>query len=260
VIPAAGVAAGGLAAAAGHVQPLPLASAALAGAGIAAAIRAQCGEAPAALAAAVLAPLVGVALLIDHLAAPALAIAAAAWTLAELARPPWGAVRPPAPPTPLVAVLPAAVATVLVPPFVVLLPVAASRLRGRARLPAQIAGVLACAAVVLYAGPPAHVDAPALARELADSLGPLLAVAALAGCALVGRARVDLVACVLAVLLGDVHAGSVGPATLGLAALCAGLAIARFAATIRLGAGQAIVAATCNALLLLAPAWLAVVR
>jgi len=252
VIPAAGAAAGALAAAAGHTAPpLLLASAALAGAAVAAAVRAQCGESPAALAAAALAPLVAIASMIDALGVPALAVAAAAWTLAELARP----TR-----TPLVALLPAAVAAVLAPAFVVLLPIAATRLPGRVRLPAQIAGGLACLGVLLYAGPPASPDPAALARALGDALGPLLAVAALGGLVLIARARADVVACVAAVLLADVHAGAVTAPTLGLAALCAGVGIARFAGTIRLASGQAIVAATCGALLLLAPAWLAVLR
>jgi len=250
VIPAAGAAAGALAAVAGSTQPLALASAALAGAGVAAAVRSLCGDGPAALAAATLAPLLAVASLVDHLGIPALAFAAAAWTLAELARP--GA-------TPVVALLPAAAATALAPAFVVLLPIAATRLRGRARMPAQIAGGVACLALVIYVGPP-HGTPAALASGLVAALGPLLAVAALAGCALVARTRVDLVACVAAALLADLHAGTIGPATVGLAALCAGLAIARFAGTIRLAAGQTIIAATCGALLLVAPAWLAVVR
>ena len=251
MIPAVGVAAGALAAAAGQTAPLVLAGGALAGAAVAAAVRAQCGDAPAALAAAALAPLVAVASIIDALGVPALAVAAAAWTLAELARP----TR-----TPLVALAPATAAAALAPAFVVLLPIAATRLPGRARLPGQIAGGLACLGVLLYAGPPAAPDPLALARELADALGPLLAVAALAGLALVARARVDVVACVAAALLADLHAGAVTAPTLGLAALCAGFAIARLAGTIRLASGQAIVAATCGALLLLAPAWLAVLR
>lgn len=251
MIPAAGLAAGALAAAAGQAQPLLLASAVFAGAGVAAAVRAQCGDSPAALAAAALAALLAVALLADHLGAPAFAVGAVAWALTDLAAPTA---------TPLVALLPAAVAAVLAPAFVVLLPMTATRLRGRGRLPAQLAGGIACAAVVLYAGPPAHVDPRGLVVALGDAVGPLLAVAALAGCAVAMRARVDIVACVVAALLADLHAGAVGPPTLGLAALCAGLAVARFAATIRLAAGQAIVAATCGALLLLAPAWLAVMR
>jgi hypothetical protein len=100
----------------------------------------------------------------------------------------------------------------------------------------------------------------ATASAAADALGPLTAVAALAGLAALVRARwaeLALAAGVAGAIGVDLRAAAVGPATIGLAALLAGLAIGRLAAMIRLASGQAITGATIGALALAAPAWTA---
>ncbi|MEO7734353.1 MAG: hypothetical protein ABIY55_25575, partial [Kofleriaceae bacterium] len=56
----------------------------------------------------------------------------------------------------------------------------------------------------------------------------------------------------------DLRAGALGPATIGLAALLAGLAIVRLAAMIRVPSGQAIAAATIGVLMIVPPTWTAV--
>src|SRR5206468_273497 len=84
----------------------------------------------------------------------------------------------------------------------------------------------------------------AIASQLGDTLGPLVAVAALGGLVELGRHR-------LAGIAIDLRAGGVGPVTLGLAALCSAFGIARLAGSIRIASGQAIVAATCGVLMLL---------
>jgi hypothetical protein len=73
------------------------------------------------------------------------------------------------------------------------------------------------------------------------------------GCA----ASLALAACAAGALLVDLRAGAIGPLTLGLAALAAGLGAARFAGQIRLPAGQALAGALVGLLLLLPPAWTA---
>ena len=116
-----------------------------------------------------------------------------------------------------------------------------------------------------------------LAARAGEALGPLTAVAALAGLAIAlrafvvngaagtrlrafrpRRAELALVAWIAGAVLVDLRAGTIGAATFGLAALCAGLAVARLGALIRLAAGQAVVAATAGALLVVPPAWIAV--
>ena len=95
------------------------------------------------------------------------------------------------------------------------------------------------------------------------ALGPLTAVAALAGLAGLVRARwaeLAVAAAVAGAIGVDLRAAAVGPATLGLAALLAGLAIGRLAAMIRLASGQAITGATIGALALAPPAWTALAQ
>ncbi|MEJ7695904.1 MAG: hypothetical protein WKF78_04585 [Candidatus Limnocylindrales bacterium] len=114
-------------------------------------------------------------------------------------------------------------------------------------------------------GEPARVmSMAALAHVLGEALGPLVAVTALAGLALVTRAlhrgalaELAIVACSFGSLLVDLRAGSIGPATLGLAALATGLAVTRFATMIRMPSGQAVLGATCGLLLLVAPVYTA---
>jgi hypothetical protein len=271
VIPAAGVACGGAAVALG----LPPAVALL-GAAFAAAIRMLTGDAPGALVAAGVAPLVAVASFAEAGGAPVrgvLALAAAAWAIAELARP------EDAPVPPLVAVVPASIAAVLDPSFAALIAIAGARLvtvrwdRPRWVAVVPIGGALVVALAVLAGTRWPGLAAPwfaAAARPIAPlavaalagaALGPLTAVAALAGLGVLARPRyaeLAIAASVGGALLVDLRAGAVGGATLGLAGLLAGLAIGRFAALIRLPSGQALAGATAGLLVLLPPAWTAV--
>jgi hypothetical protein len=265
------------------------------GAALAAVVRVLAGDSPAALTGAVLAPLLAVASLASSDAAPlreVIALAAAGWAVAELARPPGSATSPSAPPCHRsersdlrvgalgVAALPAAAAGILDPSFVALLAIAGLRLVTAARpraprwaLAVPTAGALALALAVLagtawpalgaaWFGAAAQTATPLqLAAALAAALGPLTAVAALAGLAALARpgfAEAGLAAAIAGALLVDLRAASVGPATIGLAALLAGLAIGRLAALIRLATGQAVVGATLGALLIAPPAWIAV--
>jgi hypothetical protein len=256
------------------------------GAAFAAVVRLLTGDAPAALTGAVIAPLVAVVSLASagtgSLRA-VLALAAAGWAVSELARTPASTDDPAlslgAERAPLVAVVPATIAAVLDPSFAGLIAFAGLRLAASPHRPRRrwVAGVLLAGALTLalavlagtawprlgavwFATSPHAADPRALAAAVGETLGPLTAVAALAG--LVGLARLRhaelaLATCVVAALLVDLRAAAVGPATVGLAGLLAGLAIGRLAAMIRLGAGQAIVGAAAGALVLLPPAWLA---
>jgi len=279
VIPAMAVAAGGAGMALGMTPAV-----AATGAALAAVVRVLAGDSPAALTGAVLAPLLAVASLASAGAAPMrelIALAAAGWTVTELAR------RDAAtsPSALVVAALPAAAAGILDPSFVALLAIAGLRLviAARPRAPrwalcVPATGAVAIALAVLAAtawpglgaawfGAAAHAAAPsAIAATLAAVLGPLTAVAALAGLTLLvaparlGFAEAALAAVVAGALLVDLRAASVGAATIGLAALLAGLAIGRLAAMIRLATGQAFVGAILGALLIAPPAWTAVAQ
>lgn len=260
VIPAMGVASGVAAVALGATPAM-----ALTGAAIAAVIRVIDGETPAALVAAVLAPLLAVASLTGVAPRAALALAAAGWTITELAREDG---------SPLVALLPAGIAALLDPSFVALPAIAGTRwllapgLRPRWALAVPAAGVLAILVAVLagarlgWFATPAHPVHPAtLAARLGEALGPLTAVAALAGLFSLVRptlAMLALAAALVGALLVDLRAGTPGAATIGLAALLSGLAIHRLAALIRLPAGQAITGATIGVLVILPPAWTAI--
>jgi len=264
----------------GAVSPVDVIGCAGVGAALSAAIRALAGDSPASLAGAVLAPLLVISTLFDPaLAAHAawrawLAIGALGWTIVELARPTT---------SPLVALLPACVAAVCDPSLVPLVPIASARVvtapwrRPPWALAIPIAGtlvlllgILACTAgggalAALgdrWCGAPAASRAPlSLAMLAADRLGPMVAVAALGGLAVVARPRhaeIAVLACVAGAVLVSFRTGAIGPAVVALAAVSVALAIGRFAAMIRLPAGQAVVAATAGALLVLPPAWAAV--
>jgi hypothetical protein len=273
VIAAIGVAAGGAAFALG-ATPGSAACGVLAGAAIAGATRLYAGDSPAALAAAVIGALLAIALPIDlhaDLALPWLAMAAGAWTVAELVRPPRGA-------TVAVALAPAAIAGILEPAFVPLAVIAGIRWARTRRerwafvLPVicGLVALLAIAAGCARTGTLASLGdrwfgtAPdpdnSLAMHLGDALGPVIATAALGGVAQLGRHRiagVAIAACVTGAMLVDLRAGHVEPVTLGLAALASALGIARLAGMIRIGSGQVISAATCGLVLLLPPVWTA---
>jgi hypothetical protein len=277
VIPALGAIAAASALALGHAPHVAIAAGALAAA-VSAAIRAYAGDQPAVLAGAAAGALVGTAGVLAAAADPARACAAgaaAAWTIAELVGP------QPATARPAVALLPAAVAGALDPAYAVLVVLAGMRYWrapqrvGRWPIAIPAAGALAVLLAVLalradrgalatlahaWTGAPrhAHAGAAQLVADAGDLLGPLAALAALAGALLVaarGRdtalAAVALVAGALAVSL---YAGAVAPCALVLAGLAAGAATARLAALVHHPAGQACVGATTAFLLVAAPA------
>lgn len=265
----------GLAALALHAAPAQAIALGLLAAGIAGALRALVGETPAAVVGTAIGALVAVATLLElgaDVTRHAIAAAAAAWTVAELAR-----TTAPAS-SPLVAMLPAGLAGFLDPSFIALLPIAGARLvtapwqrpRWIALVPAAgglavLLAILACTGPLgalgdVWTGTAAHPVAPVvLAERIAEALGPICAVAALAGLAWIGgrgrHAQLALVACLAGTLLVDLRSGGVGAGTVAFAGLCAGLAVTRFAATIRLASGQAIAGATLGLLLILPPAW-----
>lgn len=264
VIAAIGVVAGAAAFGLG-ATPGAAVCGALAGAALAGATRMLAGDGPAAIAAAAIGALLAIALLIVHggeLATAWLAIAAMAWTIAELARPT----------TPAVALAPAIAAAILEPACAPLVIIAALRWsrtrRERWAIALPIVGaVLVASAIVLgmhggaladrWFGPMAPRSV-SLAARLGDSLGPLIAVAALAGAVELVRRRhaeIAVLACITGALLVDLRTSAVEPITLGSAALCCALGVARLAGSIRIASGQAIVAATCGWLLLLPAAW-----
>jgi hypothetical protein len=271
VVPLLAAIAGGAAFATGG-EPI---AAALLAAGLASASRALAGDSPAALPGTVIAALVAVATLLQlggDVGRHAIAAGAAAWAIAELA-------RTAADHSPLVAMLPACVAAALDPSFVALVPIAGARLvtapwqRPRWIVAVPIAGGIACLVAVLacagplgalgdaWTGTRAHPIGPGpLAGRLADALGPICAVAALAGLVQVRTARIALAASLVGALLVDLRAGGVGVATISLAALSAGLAVARLAAMIRLPTGQAFTGGLAGVVLLLPPAWSVVER
>jgi hypothetical protein len=275
-IPAMGLACGGAAIALGLAPAL-----ALTGAALAAAVRALAGDSPAALAGAVIAPTLAVASFAeagDPGSRAALALAAAGWAIAELARSPVAAPRAAAAQRALVA-LPAAAAAALDPSFVALVALAGLHLvaapgpRPRWAVAVLASGALAIALAVVagtrwpaLAAPwfvrAAHpVALPALLAATGAALGPLTAVAALAGLVPLGPPRTAELAVASAVagaLLCDLRAGAPGHASLGLAALLSGLAIIRLARMIRIPSGQAIAGATIGALVVAPTAWTAV--
>jgi hypothetical protein len=151
------------------------------------------------------------------------------------------------------------------PRWIVAVPIAGALVTVVAIAAGLARGGMFGALAVSWYGTPAHpISAAALAPAGVIALGPLVAVAALAGLALVIRAlhrgalsELAILACTFGALLADLRAGSVGPMSLGIASLAAGLAVARFAAMIRIPSGQAVVGATCGMLLLVAPAYTA---
>ena len=259
-------------------DPYAIAAAGLAGAALAGAIRALSGDAPASLVAAMLAPLLVLASLAEHelvTVTSCLSVAAIAWTVVELSR---------ASTSPLVAMLPATIAGVLEPAAIALVPIAGARLvtapwnRPRWAIAIPIAGGLAVMLAMItynasdgslgalgarWFGPAHATTPPALAVDLAEALGPLTAVAAIAGLALIAKLRLAelaIVACALGALLVDLRAGTTGPTTLGIAGLAAALAIGRFALTIRMPPLQAVAGATVAMMLLLPSAWTVISR
>lgn len=286
VIPALGAvcagAGAGLAAVAGInpvAVPVAIAGCGAAGAAMAACVRALAGDSPASLVGAVLAPLLFVATVfqlgagIEH-ARALIAVAALAWTVVELARPST---------SPLVALLPATVASVLDPSFVALVPIAGARLitapweRPRWAIAVPIVGALMVLAAIL-AGLASHGRFAALGASwfgprhaalnpldwvslLVAAIGPFTAVAAIAGSASIAKARhaeLAISISIAAAVLVGLRAGSATVPIIGLVALLAGFAVGRLASLIRLASGQAIAGATVAALVLTVPAWSAI--
>lgn len=281
VIPALGALAALGAAALGD-PPVAALAAGLLAAALTAAIRAYAGDEPAVLAGAATGALVGTAaaLAAAH-AAPldvtraCLAGAAAAWTFVELVRP------APATARPAVALLPATIAAALDPAYVALVLVASIRYwrspqrRGRWAIALPVVGavLIGLAALALRAetgafatlarawtgAPLAHARAGDLLAGTGDVLGPLAALAALAGSALAatrGRAvALSLAALAVGSLATSLRAGAVAPSGFVLAGLAAGVAIAHLAALVRHPTGQACLGVTAGVLLLVTPAW-----
>ncbi len=273
-----GAASAAAAAGLGALAAGPVLAVGLAGASLAAAVRALAGDSPASLTGAVLAPLLLIACLFDPKLAhgvpvirACIALAAAGWTVFELARPTT---------SPLVALLPAIIAAVLSPAYVALVAIAGSRLvtapwqRPRWAVGVPIAGVLALALAViaglafhgsLAAFGDAWCGAPRAPRGLGSllelsgtTLGPITAVAAVAGLSFLARLRHAELAVgtiLLGALLVSVRTGAVDPSLIGVAALSSGLAVGRLAGMIRLAAGQAVAGATIAFLVLAPPAW-----
>lgn len=258
-------AAAAIAHASGLIDPVLVVASGLAGAAITAAVRALAGDSPASLVAMVLAPLLAIATIYELGIADArelIAIAAAAWTCVELSRPSA---------SPLVALLPASVAGILDPAFAAMIPIASARVmtapwpRPRWAIAIPLAGAIALVVrlALHWREPHTAVGVTAFAALVASALGPLTATAALAGLASLARARHAEIALAFSIVLScgiGVQTGVVAPPLVALAALSAGLAVGRLAAQIKLAPGQAFAGATASMLLLLAPAWSAIVR
>ena len=273
IVLAAAAACAGLGALA-HVPPIAIVALALSGAAIVAAVRAYSGSSPAALVAACGAALLATCALASTcdgaLIRAALAVAAGAFAIAELVRP----MPPDASPLPAYGA--ALVAAVLDPSFAALGVLASVRIasgpwqRPRGAALAPIVGGLVIAAAVTCAlvrsGPLSALwsvwTGPRLGfspSAIGDVLQPLAAVAALTGLVLAataGRlASASLVAAAVGALCVDLRTGTLGGATVALAAIAGGIAIARLAAVARWSSAQAFVSATAGFVVLVAPIW-----
>ena len=202
---------------------------------------------------------------------PWLAAAAAAWTLAELARP-----LPPEA-SPSVAVLPATIAAVIDPAYAALVLVAGIRLwrspqrRAGWLVAVPIAGAIAIAVALLASRASGGVlaslwhawsttaDAPgSIAGQLGAAIGPIGAVAAVAGLVHASRTRpIGLAVVAVGSAVACHRAGAITPSVLLVAALAIGIAVGRLAAVVRLPTAQLCIGATCGLLLVVEPALLA---
>ena len=241
-------------------------------AAISAAVRAFAGAGGAATAAAVIAALLGGCALLevpDELLRGPLAGAAAAFAIAEIVRP--------APPTasPWPAIGAAFAAAVLDPSFTLLAAVGGWKLmnspwaRLRYAVLVPVAGVLGCALAViaavrwpelwtLWAGHAPHaLDPWRTAAVHGDALGPIAAVAAIAGLAISATRGRYALASIAGVTIASaavaLRGGALEPAALMAGAVAAGVAIARLASLVRWPAAQVIVGTTCGALCVAAP-------
>jgi hypothetical protein len=277
-IPIMAIACAGLAFAL-HVPPVGIVALAALAAAAAAAVRAYAGSSvAAAVTAGAAALLVALAVLdLPGLDLPRAAAAAAAglFAIAELARP------LPVDASPLPAVGGALVAGVLDPAYVALLPLAGVRLlvgpwsRPRWAFVVPIAGILGVGLAVLGACARSGVfaelwhvwaarggsDHPLdLLAQAGDTLGPIAAIAALAGlgaCTLRGRyAGAAALGVVAGAIATDLACGTLGAATLAIAGVAAGVGVSRLAATVRWPTGQTFLGATAGFLIVVAPAML----
>jgi hypothetical protein len=243
----------------------------LAGAALAASVRAFAGPSAAASAAAVVGALIGALALLEMpglLVREPLACAAAAFAIGELVRP--------APPgaSPWPAVGAAVVAGVLDPSFTVLIAIsgwkATRSVWARYVLVVPAAGLLATLLAViaalrwhhlwmLWSGHAAHApDALHTAGLVGDALGPIAAVTALAGIAIAasrGRYALASIGGVVAASLAvAIRTDALGGGALAIAALAAGVAIARLASLVRIPSGQVVVGVTAGLLVVAVPA------
>lgn len=277
-IPIMAFACGALGLSLGEPPAVVLALAALAAA-TAAAVRAFAGSSlAAATAAGAAAALVALAVLdvpeLDLLRF-AIGAAAALFAISELARP------LPVDVSPFPAIGAAAVAGILDPSYVALLAIAGVRLllgpwaRPRWAILVPMVGVLAIGIAVLAACAQSGIFADLwttwaarsgsaapleLLARAGDVLGPIATIAAIAGlvvCVSRGRyaaaAIIGVACCAISV---DLACGSLGAATLAIAAVGAGVGLARLAAIVRWPTGQAFVGATAGFLIIVAPAML----
>jgi hypothetical protein len=205
----------------------------------------------------------------------ALAAAAAMFAIAELARP------LPVDASPLPAIGAALVAGVLDPAYVALFAIAGVRFllgpwtRPRWAAVIPIIGTLAIGIAVLAGCARSGVFAELwhvwtarsgttspleLLAQAGDTLGPIAAIAAFAGlglCTLRGRYAAAAVGSVaVAAVAVDLASGTLGAATISIAALGAGVGLARLAATVRWPTGQSFVGATAGFMIVVAPAML----
>jgi hypothetical protein len=287
-IPAVAVACAGAAAGiglrAGAPDPEVIASVGLLAAALAAAVRAFAGPSLAAAVAGVAAALLGSLIVLELpdlvLSRGAIASAAAMFAICELVRP-----MPPEE-SPLPSIGAAILAGALDPSFIALVPITGWRYvrgpwpRPRGAIVLPIAGALACVLASFAAVVPTtflhdvwtawtqrdgvtHSPLDVIIAT-GDALGPMTAVAALAGlgvCMTRGRlAIVSVAAITVGALAVDLALGSVGAGVPTIAALGAGVAIARLTAMIRWPAGQAFVGATAGFMMVLAPALAHVLR
>ena len=277
-IPIMAVACAALGFALGQPPPAILALAALA-ASAAAAVRAFAGPSLAAATTSCAAAVLVVLAVLDtpglDVARAALAGAAALFAIAELARP------LPVDASPWPAIGGACVAGALDPSYVALLVIAGVRFvlgpwsRPRWSVIVPLAGTLAIGLALLSAGAQTGIFADlwrvwtgtpgaatplSLLAQAGDTLGPIATIAALAGLAVcMQRGRYAAAATVsvalgsLAVALGS---GVLGAAPLVIAAVAAGVGLARLAAIVRWPTGQTFVGATAGFLIVVAPAML----
>lgn len=270
-VPAAGVACAGIALAVR--TPGEAIAIGVAGAAIAAAVRAFAGATAAGAASAGIAALLGALALLEvphELLRAAISCAAAAFAIAELVRP--------APPgsSPWPAIGAALVAGVLDPSFAVLVAVTGMKMMRSPQAVSRYAPVVPAIGVAgvvlalvagarwprlwrLWTGHAPHVPDPLHAALLhGDALGPIAAVAAVAGLVIAATRGRYAAASVLGVAacaaVVAVRTDALAPAALMILAVSAGVAIARLAAMVRFPAAQVVVGATAGVLAAATPA------